>query len=1365
MSSNKTKYISLLIIVAMQLSHSLFAGEDLKLKAAQYFSQTHQLGFKENKGQMLDSDGKPASSVLYKVEVPNLNVWITTSGLTYQFLKFEDEEKTEGQAETRDEHKALWHRVDMILTDAQIKKENIITDGDISQGEENYYLEHSPNGIFNVKTVTKITIKDVYEGIDWVLYTNNGIAGSSLKQDFIVHPNANPNRIKLIYEGSGRLEVKNNQIHFENEIGEIQEGKLFCYQGNEEVKSNYTIKKNQELRIKNQEAHQQQFSYEIGIQLNEYDKSKELIIDPQLVWATFYGGNAADGPMSIATDNNGSIFITGYTITTVFPLLNAGGTSHYQGVYAGGSSETFILKFSNNGQRLWATYYGGALYEKAYSICTDPTGNVFVTGATDSPLFPLLNGGGTSYNQPIYGGGNSDVYILKFSNAGQRLWATFYGGSGDENGHSICTDAAGTVFVTGLTNSANFPFLNSGAGAYYQTVLGGSFDNFIAKFANNGQQIWSTLYGGNQDDKAFAICSDVIGNIFITGYSGSSNLPLINVAGSFNQSVNQGSNDGFISKFSNAGVHLWASFYGGTSSDYPYSICADNVGNVYIAGKTESANFPVFNPGGGAYFQGVYGGGSIFGGDAFIVKFSNVGAQLWATYYGGSLNEQIYTYDNLATDSCNNVYFSFSTFSTNIAVTAATGCPNEFSDVTIGGTRDKFIVKFNAAGKSLWANYLGGDGTDFGEAVAVDNNDNLFITGEWTAVTTSSTYPLMNPGGTAYYDATQNGQDEGHVLKFIQTPPSFTQSQVNTIGCSGCNGSATITLSCGTPNYSYVWSNSSQTLNDTSNTNTISNLCAGTYTVTATSNCNQSVTATFTITGSGGPPIVTSQNISICTGQNFTLPGGTIINTSGSYIDTVLASNGCDSIITTNVTITNTITSSQSPVICTGQNFTLPGGTIVSAAGIFTDTINSFGGCDSVITTTLTVNPPFAITQNPVICKGQTFTLPNTNIVDSSGTYIDTLQTTSGCDSIITTNLTITPALTVTQNPIICTGTNFTLPDGSIVNTGGSYTDTIATTNGCDSIITTNLTVKPNSSSSQSASICAGASYTLPSGTVVSTAGVYPDTINSSNGCDSIITVTLTNALAPNVNASPLTIPCTQTSGTITSNSTTPNATYNWSGPGIVSGGATNNPIVNAAGTYTVMITDPITGCTITATTTVTIALGPTAVVSPDITIQYGSSTILTASGGTNYSWTPTTNLNPTTGNAVTASPNQTITYCVEVRDNNGCRDTACVTVSVEMPCPTNESLQVPNAFSPNSDNVNDDFCLQGWDVCIEEFSVIIFNRWGAKVFESQDPNFCWDGYHSGSIMDAQVFVYYLKARVANIEKAIIKKGNISLIR
>jgi len=177
---------------------------------------------------------------------------------------------------------------------------------------------------------------------------------------------------------------------------------------------------------------------------------------------------------------------------------------------------------------------------------------------------------------------------------------------------------------------------------------------------------------------------------------------------------------------------------------------------------------------------------------------------------------------------------------------------------------------------------------------------------------------------------------------------------------------------------------------------------------------------------------------------------------------------------------------------------------------------------------------------------------------------------------------------------------------------------------------------------------------------------------------------------------------------------------------------------------------------------TVVILPAPLLNLAPHLDLSPGSSTTLSVSGGISYTWSPGDYLSCSTCDNPVASPPQDIEYCV-LSDNGGCPAKACITISVT--CETDNDYSVPNAFSPNGDGNNDKFCLQGWSGCLAEFSVLIFNRWGEKVFESADAGFCWDGLYKNIPLDPDVFVYVIRAKKTSRTEPITKKGNITLLR
>jgi altronate dehydratase len=277
--------------------------------------------------------------------------------------------------------------------------------------------------------------------------------------------------------------------------------------------------------------------------------------------------------------------------------------------------------------------------------------------------------------------------------------------------------------------------------------------------------------------------------------------------------------------------------------------------------------------------------------------------------------------------------------------------------------------------------------------------------------------------------------------------------------------------------------------------------------------CDSTITTNVTV----NPLLFSTVDEVICEGESVTLPDGTsTVSAAGSY-DVTLASvvTGCDSTITTNVTVNPLLFSTVDEVICEGESVTLPDGSTVSAAGSYDVTLASVvTGCDSTITTNVTVNPLLFSTVDEVICEGESVTLPDGSTVSAAGSYDVTLASVvTGCDSTITTNVTVNPLLFSTVDEVICEGESVTLPDGSTVSAAGSYDVTLASVvTGCDSTITTNVTVNPLLFSTVDEVICEGESVTLPDGSTVSAAvGSYDVTLASVvTGCDSTITTNVT---------------------------------------------------------------------------------------------------------------------------------------------------------------------------------------------------------------------------------------------------------------
>jgi gliding motility-associated-like protein len=426
--------------------------------------------------------------------------------------------------------------------------------------------------------------------------------------------------------------------------------------------------------------------------------------------------------------------------------------------------------------------------------------------------------------------------------------------------------------------------------------------------------------------------------------------------------------------------------------------------------------------------------------------------------------------------------------------------------------------------------------------------------------------------------------------------------------------------------------------------------------------CDSTVITNLTV----NPTPVSTVNDTICQGSSYTLPGGTVVNTTGNYTDTLTTAAGCDSIINTNLFVSPSPVTTVNDTICQGISYTLPSGNVVSTAGNYSDTLQTAQGCDSIINTSLFVLAIPVTDVFDTICQGTTYTLPNGGVVNSTGNYTDTVSTLAGCDSAIVTHLFVTLPPTGDVYDTICQGQNYTLPSGIVVSAAGSYADTVSTIAGCDSVVVTHLTVNPTSAVTVNDTICSGSTYTLPDGTIVSTAGNYTSTFANQYGCDSTITTNLV-VIAITLTAQSTDALCNgDANGTVTATATggvTP-YTYTLSSGGNIIGtnnsGSFNNLI---AANYTVDVTDN-TGCTATSNITVS---EPAALTVQDNQVDvtcYGfidGQIILTAAGGTGpyaYDVQGTTNTSGLFTQLAAGSYNYSVT------DINNCTISGTVTIT-----------------------------------------------------------------------------------------------------
>jgi hypothetical protein len=605
-------------------------------------------------------------------------------------------------------------------------------------GKANYFIgKDRSNWRSNVPTYAKVHYGGVYPGIDLVYYGNQ----RQLEYDFVVAPGADPKKIVLGFKGANKMEIDaEGDLVLHARGGAIHQRKPVIYQEIDGVRTDING------------AYVLKGSNRVGFKIAAYDVDRPLIIDPVVLsYSTYLGGGGSDFGNGIAVDAAGNAYITGGARQTDFPTTPGAFQPAPKGV-----GNAFVAKLNSTGSALvYSTYLGGTNDQTAFSrpdfgsaIAVDSDGNAYVTGQAGSPDFPTTAGAFQTTR-----GGATDGFVAKLDPTGSALvYSTRLGGIGDDHGSGIALDAGGNAYVTGGTSSTNFP---TTAGAFQPIYGGGSFDSFVTKLDAAGSSVvYSTYLGGSGEESLSksGIAVDANGNAYVSGPTSSTDFPT--TAGAFQPTYGGGAFDAFVTKLDAAGSALVYSTYLGGSGDesrFEGGIAVDTSGNAYVVGSTGSIDFPTTV----GSFQSIYGGGSM---DAFVTKLNPAGSALvYSTYLGGVGSD---SGSGVAVDTGGNVYATGATGSLNFPTTV------EAFQFVSGGSTDAFVTKLNAAGSALiYSSFLGGNGDDFGNAIAVDAAGNAYLTGSTgsenfptTAGAFDTTFGSPFPG---------SGSPDGFVAKIV----------------------------------------------------------------------------------------------------------------------------------------------------------------------------------------------------------------------------------------------------------------------------------------------------------------------------------------------------------------------------------------------------------------------------------------------------------------------------------------------------------------------------------------------------------------------------------------------------------------------
>ena len=679
--------------------------------------KNNDYSFYENKGQIVDQNGKANPDVKYLLNSPGLNVQIRENGFSYDVYETEIQEKKKKKAKENtfsDQRinasdkvvQYKYHRIDIDLIDSK-KNPEIIAEGK-SEDYENYYnLPDKKEGVRFVHRYKKVTYKNIYDKVDLVFFKPED-STKPVEYHFLIHPGARVSDIKMKFDGA-KTKLKDGKLCMALRFGEMQENIPNSWIEDD---------KKQNIAVNFKDLGNHTFGFESSV--NNSDKT--IVIDPvpTRIWASYYWGNSYNEKVkNIRTDNKDNTYISTQISVPQTPNLTTSGAfqTNIGSIY---DEYSLLSKFNSSGQRLWSTFIGnfsfysnGGFMNSINDFKIDKSNDIIVVGKA----IEQKNGYSSNITTPgshkeFATGYGVEGLIMKFNELGQRLWGTYFGGDDFDEILSLSLDSNDDLIISGRTYS------NSGiatGNAYSQYFKYNYWIGFFAKFSSNGVQ----LYGSYLPEIIYENAVDIQDNYIFSAYSYDPSFPNQATLGT-HQEVIIGSANSLILKFDKNFNKLWGTYYGGdllfpqsgqnVKNNFIYGLGTDSSGNIYIAGNT-TADQDIATPGSHK---------SSFGGtdsDVFLAKLDPFGKRIWGTYYGADTNIEDLVYD-MFVNKDGNIFIAGGSRNDSGLVTANGYISNYNGSYT---HRSGYISKFNSNGNQIW-------GTYYPESFSIFNSNNYVYT-------------------------------------------------------------------------------------------------------------------------------------------------------------------------------------------------------------------------------------------------------------------------------------------------------------------------------------------------------------------------------------------------------------------------------------------------------------------------------------------------------------------------------------------------------------------------------------------------------------------------------------------------------------